>query len=100
MKRASQKPFQDYLTPMMYGAKGDGKNDDTEALRKAVYESDRQGKILYFPSGYHFKVKGSLNYYQGKYRSNTLNMMGCIPIKKGSYEPQKYGGISVEKGVS
>ena len=100
MKRAPQKPFQDYLTPMMYGAKGDGKNDDTEALRKAVYESDRQGKILYFPSGYHFKVKGSLNYYQGKYRSYTLNMMGCIPIKKGSYEPQKFGGISVDKGVS
>ncbi len=100
VKRAPQKPFQDYLTPMMYGAKGDGKNDDTEALRKAVYESDRQGKILYFPSGYHFKVKGSLNYYQGKYRSYTLNMMGCIPIKKGSYEPQKFGGISVDKGVS
>ena len=100
MKRAPQKPFQDYLTPMMYGAIGDGKNDDTEALRKAVYESDRQGKILFFPSGYHFKVMGSLNYYQGKYRSYTLNMMGCIPIKKGSYEPQKYGGISVDKGVS
>lgn len=100
VKRAPQKPFQDYLTPMMYGAKGDGKNDDTEALRKAVFESDRQGKILYFPSGYHFKVKGSLNYYQGKYRSYTLNMMGCIPIKKGSYEPQKFGGISVDKGVS
>ena len=100
VKRTPQKPFQDYLTPMMYGAKGDGKNDDTEALRKAVYESDRQGKILYFPSGYHFKVKGSLNYYQGKYRSYTLNMMGCIPIKKGSFEPQKFGGISVDKGVS
>ena len=33
MKRAPQKPFQDYLTPMMYGAIGDGNNDDTEALR-------------------------------------------------------------------
>lgn len=100
MKRTPRKPFQDYLTPIMYGAKGDGRKDDTEALRKAVFESDRQGKLLYFPSGYQFRVTGTLNYYQGKYRSYTLNMMGCIPIKKGSYEPQKYGGISVDKGVS
>ena len=100
MKRTPQTPFQDYLTPIMYGAKGDDTNDDTEALRKAIFESDRQGKVLYFPSGYHFKVTGTLNYYQGKYHSYRLNMMGCIPIKDGSYTPQKYGGITVEKGVS
>ena len=100
MKRTPLTPFHDYLTPIMYGAKGDGKNDDTEALRKAIYESDCQGKILYIPSGYHFRVTGTLNYYQGKYHSYRLNMMGCIPIKNGSYTPQKYGGITVEKGVS
>lgn len=100
LKRFSGTPYPDYLTPIMYGAKGDGKKDDTEALRKAIYESDRQGKVLYFPSGYHFRVTGTLNYYQGEYHSYKLNMMGCIPIKKGSYTPQKYGGISVEKGVS
>lgn len=100
MKSTPQTPFQDYLTPIMYGAKGDGKNDDTEALRKAIYESDRQGKILYIPSGYHFKVTGTLNYYQGRYHSLRLNMKGCIPIKNGSYVPSKYGGISVVKGVS
>lgn len=93
-------PFTDYLTPVMYGAKGDGKKDDTEALRRAFYESDRQGKVLYFPSGYQFKVTGTLNYYQGKYHSYKLNMLGCIPIKNGSYTPPKYGGIAVEKGVS
>ena len=100
MKRIPQSPIQDYLTPIMYGAKGDGERDDTDALRKAIYESDRQGKILYYPSGYHFRVTGTLNYFQGKYHSYRLNMMGCIPIKNGSYTPQKYGGITVEKGVS
>lgn len=93
-------PFSDYLTPLMFGAVGDGKNDDTEALRKALYESNKQGKVLYFPSGYTFKVSGTLNYYNDEYQSYTLNMMGCIPIKKGSYTPTKYGGITVNNGVS
>lgn len=93
-------PFSDYLTPLMYGAKGDGKHDDTEALRKALYESNKQGKVLYFPSGYEFKVTGTLNYYNNDYQSYILNMTGCIPIKKGSYAPERFGGISVAKGVS
>lgn len=91
--------FSDYLTPMMFGAKGDGKHDDTDALRKALFESSEQGKILYFPSGKVFKVTGTLNFYKGSYQNLTLNMLGCIPIKKGSYTPQEYGGISVSKGV-
>ncbi|MBR6858673.1 MAG: hypothetical protein IKM89_04620 [Bacteroidales bacterium] len=91
--------FSDYLTPQMFGAKGDGKRDDTDALRKALYESSVQGKILYFPSGAKFKVTGTLNYYRGVYQDLKLNMLGCIPIKKGSYVPQEYGGISVVKGV-
>ena len=100
LKKSSETPYPDYITPMMYGAKGDGKKDDTEALRRAIYESDRQGKVLYFPSGYQFRVAGTLNYYQGKYHSYKLNMLGCIPIKNGSYTPPKYGGIAVDKGVS
>ena len=91
--------FSDYLTPLMYGAKGDGKHDDTDALRKALYESDKQGKVLYIPSGYNFKVTGTLNYYNKEYHSYTLNMVGCVPIKRGSYSVKEYGGISVSKGV-
>ncbi len=100
LKKNSAVPFSDYLTPLMYGAKGDGKADDTEAIRKAIYESDRQGKVLYFPSGYQFRVAGTLNYYQGKFHSYKLNMLGCIPIKNGSYTPPIYGGVTVDKGVS
>ena len=91
--------FSDYLTPMMFGAKGDGKHDDTDALRKALFESSERGKILYFPSGAKYKVTGTLNFYRGAYQDLKLNMMGCIPIKKGSYVPQEYGGIAVSKGV-
>lgn len=94
------KPFQDYLTPLMYGAVGDGKHDDTEALRKALYDSNKQGKVLYFPSGYTFKVTGTLNYYQKEYQSYTLNLIGCLPIKKGAHSIKEWGGISVSKGVS
>lgn len=93
-------PFSDYLTPLMYGAKGDGKHDDTDALRKALYESDKQGKVLYIPSGYNFKVTGTLNYYNNEYQSYTLNILGCIPVKKGSYAVNEYGGITVEKSVT
>lgn len=88
------------LTPQMFGAKGDGKTDDTDALRKALFESDRQGKVLVFPNGCKYKVSGSLNYYDGKYRDITLNMLGAIPVKKGAYVPSEYGGVSIEEGVS
>jgi hypothetical protein len=99
-KKNSVAPFSDYLTPLMYGAVGDGEHDDTEALRRALYESNKKGKVLYFPSGYTFKVSGTLNYYNDEYQSYTLNMMGCIPIKKGSYTPTRFGGIAVNNGVS
>ena len=70
----SDRIFSDYLTPQMFGAKGDGKKDDTDALRKALYESSTQGKILYFPSGKTYKVTGTLNYYKGAYQNLKLNI--------------------------
>ena len=89
----------DYLTPKMYGARGDGKRDDTDALRKALYVSSTTGKVLYLPSGATYKVSGPLNYYQGKYQSYTVNILGCIPIKKGEYSESRYGGITLSKGT-
>ena len=99
LKGQDERVFSDYLTPQMFGAKGDGKRDDTDALRKALYESSVQAKVLYFPSGKKYKVTGTLNYYKGEYQNLKLNLIGCIPIKKGSYVPEEYGGISVSKGV-
>lgn len=91
-------PF-DYLTPQLFGAYGDGVRDDTDALRRALYESSIKGRVLYFPSGAKYKVTGTLNYYNGKYVDLTLNMLGSIPIKDPSYSPKQSGGISVAKGV-
>lgn len=42
-----QKYFNFYVTPQMYGAKGDGVNDDTEFIKSAL----ASGKVVVFPSG-------------------------------------------------
>lgn len=42
-----QKYFNFYVTPQMYGAKGDGVNDDTESIKSAL----ASGKVVVFPSG-------------------------------------------------
>ncbi len=89
----------DYLTPQMFGAIGDGKKDDTNALRLALKESSSSGKVLYFPSGCIYRVTGTLNLVDNKYIDLKLNMLGCAPIKNGSYVPKESGGIKVEDGV-
>lgn len=44
-----------FATPQMFGAKGDGVTDDTDAIKAALAASD----LVYFPSGT-YVVKGSL----------------------------------------
>lgn len=39
------------VTKAPYGAKGDGKTDDTAAIQKALDDHPDQGAILYFPNG-------------------------------------------------
>ena len=89
-----------YLIPNEFGAKGDGKHDDTDALREALYQSHTKGKVLFIPAGKNYRVTGTLNYHKGKYESYTLNICGTLPTCKGSYTPGVNGGISVDKGVS
>ncbi len=49
-------PSKEYITPQMFGAKGDGINDDTRAVQEASkYLTDN--KTLYFPKGiYRFGI--------------------------------------------
>lgn len=39
--------IKDYVTPQMFGAKGDGVTDDTEAIQNAV----NSGRLIFFPKG-------------------------------------------------
>ena len=41
----------DYITPQMFGAIGDGVNDDTKAVKKAFQLAEEKMCKLYFPSG-------------------------------------------------
>lgn len=46
------KTVKDYVTPQMYGAKGDGVTDDTESFQAlAAYCNSHPGSIVYLPKG-------------------------------------------------
>ena len=47
------------LTPQMYGAKGDGTTDDTEAINATITAHNETGLPVYFPKG-KYKVTGAL----------------------------------------
>ena len=40
-----------YITPQMFGAVGDGVNDDTLAIQTAIDEANKKSRVLYMPSG-------------------------------------------------
>lgn len=41
----------DYVTPKMFGAKGDGITDDTESIQYALNEAEKTGKTVFIPDG-------------------------------------------------
>lgn len=49
------------VTKLPYGAKGDGKTDDTDAIQKALNDTMGLHKILYFPNGVYL-VSTTLNW--------------------------------------
>lgn len=86
------------VTPQMYGAKGDGIHDDTEAIRKACKSG---AETLYFPNGTyiiniekgqdkkkdnHFFITG-INYIIGESRAETI-----IKLGKGNGDADGYKG--------
>lgn len=40
-----------YITPQMFGAKGDNENDDTQSIIDAISYCSQTGNILFFPKG-------------------------------------------------
>ncbi|KAI5298069.1 hypothetical protein KEM55_003857, partial [Ascosphaera atra] len=67
-----------------YGAKGDGKSDDTEAINKAVSDGNRCGAqcgsstttpaIVYFPSGTYAVSKPIIQYYMTQFVGDATNL--------------------------
>lgn len=49
--QGAYKPAGDEIDVKKHGAVGDGKNDDTEAVKSALDEAKKSGGTLYFPAG-------------------------------------------------
>ncbi len=62
-----------FLTPQMFGAKGDGIHDDTEAIQKAINEQAARGGTLYvlFP-GAHYLTTQPINVL-----TNAVHLLGA-----------------------
>lgn len=62
-------PMEQWVSVAKYGAKGDGKTDDTAAIRKAI----QQERILYFPQGI-YKVTDTISL------KKDITLLGLSPI--------------------
>jgi hypothetical protein len=58
-----------------YGAKGDGKTDDTAALQKAIDENKRRGRCLYLPNGTYL-VSDKLTFGDNLEQAKHLTLQG------------------------
>lgn len=73
--------IRDYTTPQYFGAKGDGKTDDTVALQAAIDKAIETGSRLFIPKGtYVFSdrlfIKGSLVVYGEGPDKTILHFVG------------------------
>ena len=66
--------LKNYVTPQMYGAKGDGVTDDTSAIKEAV-ENTPIGGCLYFPDGTYY-ITETIEIS----KSIDVNMQGVIYV--------------------
>lgn len=73
----------DYVTPQMFGAKGDGVTDDTWAIQRAVdfienkiKKNEITSNIIYFPAGIYMITGLKINYpicFEGEYTNFYAN---------------------------
>ena len=88
------------LFPEDFGAKGDNRTDDTEALRNVLKYSNESGVPVIIRAGQVYYVTAPLNFIDGEYKNLTLNLKGVQPKGVDVYSPGKYGGIRVKAGIS
>lgn len=59
-----------YITPIMFGAKGDGVNDDTAAIQATI--NSRGATVIYFPPG-KYLITSKINF---SWSGNSLTFLG------------------------
>jgi hypothetical protein len=64
------------VTQALYGAKGDGKNNDTDAIQRAVRDL-KPGGVLYFPSGTYLTDPITIT-------TPSVTLMGCSSWRQGT----------------
>lgn len=83
----------DYVTPEMFGAKGDGVADDTEAIQKSIVFCGNNKKLLYIPSGVYL-VSDTLTI------PKSIAILGSSAHKDVLSSYNEYMGISVLKFIA
>lgn len=85
----------DEITPDLFGAKGDGTADDTQAVRKALKYCIDNSKVLYIRKQYY--ITDSL-LTSDDYTDVTINLKGNYT--NNSYTTNNYGGIKFANGIN
>lgn len=83
----------DYVTPEMFGAKGDGVADDTEAIQKSIVFCGNNKRLLYIPSGVYL-VSDTLTI------PKSITILGSSAHKDVLSSYNEYMGISVLKFIA
>lgn len=83
----------DYITPQMFGAKGDGATDDTKAIQEAIVFCENNKRLLYIPSGV-YVVSDTLTI------SKSISILGSSVHKDVLSSYNEYMGISVLKFIA
>lgn len=96
-------------SPKWFGAKGDGINDDTDALRYCLFQSSKNDFTVRIKLTDSYLISDSLNFYNDTYNDIILHVQGDLTIRPGgtpgTYEPLEHvknilvsGPVSVFKG--
>lgn len=83
----------DYVTPQMFGAKGNGDTDDTKAIQEAIVFCENNKRLLYIPSGV-YMVSDTLTI------SKSIAILGSSIHKDVLSSYNEYMGISVLKFIA
>ena len=83
----------DYITPQMFGAKGDGVIDDTKAIQDAIVFCENNKMLLYIPSGVYI-ISDTLII------SKSIAIVGSSVHKDVLSSYNKYMGVSVLKFIA